>query len=207
MEKPYITVKHPASAEYIEKKSRFIATVAPVATDEEAREFVLSVKKKYPDARHNVYAYLTLDNMTRYSDDGEPKGTAGVPVLGVLQKSGIIGTAIVVTRYFGGILLGASGLVRAYTKAASDGVEAAEAVWVRPYERLVMRISYQDAERVKYALGHFDLPPYDIDYGDCAIFSLYVRQEEADGLISRLTDLTAGKAKIERAGIAMRQEN
>lgn len=207
MDKPYITVRGPAEAEYIEKKSRFIATVSPIATDEEAREFVAAVRKKYVDARHNVYAYLTLDGMTRYSDDGEPKGTAGVPVLGVLQKSGTVGLAVVVTRYFGGILLGAAGLVRAYTKAASDGVEKAGPVWVRPYEELRADISYSDAERVKYNLGHFDLPDYEIEYGASAVFRLYVRQEECDLLISKLTDITAGKAKIQRLGTVMRKEN
>ena len=93
----YYTVKHPAEAEITEKKSRVIATVSPVCDDAEARAFVDSVRKKYPDARHNVYAYLTLDGMTRYSDDGEPKGTAGLPILGVIQKLQRYGVAVVVT--------------------------------------------------------------------------------------------------------------
>ena len=96
---PYQTVKHDAEAEITEKRARVIATVSPIQSDEEARAFVDSVKKKYPDARHNVYAYLTVDGMTRYSDDGEPKGTAGLPVLNVIMKKELKGAAVVVTRY------------------------------------------------------------------------------------------------------------
>lgn len=198
--KPYKTVASPALAEYVEKKSRFIATVSPVGDDGQAREFVLSVKKKYPDARHNVYAYITLDGMTRYSDDGEPKGTAGLPVLEVIRKQDILGCAVVVTRYFGGILLGAAGLLRAYTKAASDGIEAARIVTVRPYDRLDVTVSFSDAERVRYELGKHDLPQYQTEYLDSVTYRLLVPEEKTEPLIKRLTELTAGKAKITRAG-------
>ena len=183
--KPYKTVAHGAAAEYVEKRSRFIATVSPVDDDDRAREFVAAVKKKYPDARHNVYAYLTLDGMTRYSDDGEPKGTAGLPVLGVLQKQELYGVAVVVTRYFGGVLLGAAGLLRAYTKAAADGVEAAGVVTVRPYSRINVNVSFSDAERVRYELSKHGLPEYDVDYSESVTFRLLVPEERTDHLIAR----------------------
>ena len=200
---PYQTVKHYAEAEIVEKKSRFIATVSPVQSDEEARAFVDSVKKKYPDARHNCYAYLTLDGMTRYSDDGEPKGTAGLPILGVLQKQQLSGAAVVVTRYFGGILLGAAGLLRAYTKAATDGVEAAGVITVKPYTKIDVTVSFSDAERVKYELSRMDLPEFQTEYLDNVTYHLLVPEERADEVISRLTKLTAAKAKITVTGTQM----
>lgn len=202
--KPYKTVRSAASAEYTEKRSRFIASVSPVEDDDGARAFVAEIRKKYPDARHNVYAYLTLDGMTRYSDDGEPKGTAGLPVLGVIQKQELYGVAVVVTRYFGGVLLGAAGLLRAYTKAAADGIEAAGVVTVEPYDRVDVNVSFSDAERVRYELSKHGLPEYDTEYLDSVTFRLAVPQEKTERLISRLTELTAGKAKITRLGTEMR---
>ncbi len=201
--KPYKTVARPAQAEYVEKKSRFIATVSPVADDDEARAFVAEVKKRYPDARHNVYAYLTLDGMTRYSDDGEPKGTAGMPVLEVIKKQQIVGCAVVVTRYFGGILLGAAGLLRAYTKAASDGVEAAGVVTVKPYTGIDVTVSFSDAERVKYELSRMDLPEFKTEYLDAVTFKLLVPAEKTDDVVSRVTKITAAKAKISVTGTQM----
>ena len=200
---PYQTVKHYAEAEITEKKSRFIATVSPVQNDEEARAFVDSVKKKYPDARHNVYAYLTVDGMTRYSDDGEPKGTAGLPILGVLQKQELSGAAVVVTRYFGGILLGAAGLLRAYTKAAADGVEAAGVVTVKPYTRVDITVSFSDAERVKYELSRMELPEFQTEYLDAVTYKLLVPEEQTDALVDRITKITAAKAKITVVGTEM----
>lgn len=202
--KPYKTVSKPAEAVYEEKKSRFIATVSPVTDDEDAREFVAKVKKKYPDARHNVYAYLTLDKMTRYSDDGEPKGTAGMPVLAVLQKQELQGVAVVVTRYFGGVLLGAAGLLRAYTKAAADGVEAAGVVTVKPYDKIDVTVSFSDAERVRYELSKKGLTDFKTEYSDSVTFRLSVPTEQTSGIVSRLTELTAGKAKIAVSGAEMK---
>ncbi|MBO4421867.1 MAG: YigZ family protein [Clostridia bacterium] len=201
--KPYKTVAAPAEAEYIEKKSRFIATVSPVSDDDSAREFVAAVKKRYPDARHNVYAYLTLDGMTRYSDDGEPKGTAGLPVLGVLQKQQLCGVAVVVTRYFGGILLGAAGLLRAYTKAASDGVEAAGVVEVRPYDLLRVTVSFSDAERIRYELTRRNAS-FTVEYAENVTFLITSPEETTSDLVARLTELTAAKAAVTVTGKIMK---
>ena len=151
-----------------------------------------------------TFTHLTLDGMTRYSDDGEPKGTAGLPVLGVLQKQELCGVAVVVTRYFGGILLGAAGLLRAYTKAAADGIEAACVVTVKPYVRLDVTVSFSDAERVKYELLKHDLPEYRIDYLDAVTFHLSVPEEKTAALCARLTEITAGKAVIIDSGVEMK---
>ncbi len=133
MKERYRTVEEQAVDEIVEKRSRFIADVKPVETEEEAVAFLEEIKKKYWDARHHVYAYvLEENNIQRYSDDGEPAGTAGVPVLDMIKKEGLSNLIVVVTRYFGGILLGTGGLVHAYSKAAKVGVEAA-----KPVERVL----------------------------------------------------------------------
>ncbi len=193
MQQPYTTPATRAQAEYIEKKSRFIATVAPVETEAQAPSFVAEIRSRYPDARHNVYAYRVMENHTvRYSDDGEPQGTAGVPVLDVLQKSGIDNAAIVVTRYFGGILLGANGLVRAYTAAAKAALDAAgvktfrlctacEVVcpyplyqkWLRDFPRLEVRIT-------------------DTEFGESVTMRLSVQKERFDTLCAFLRESSAG---------------
>ncbi len=125
----YKTVRAAASGELTEKRSRFIGYCKPVSTEEEATAFIASIRSRHWDARHNVYAYsLREGNLRRYSDDGEPSGTAGMPVLDVLQKSGVTDVCVVVTRYFGGVLLGTGGLVRAYSQAARLGLNAAQGV-------------------------------------------------------------------------------
>ena len=125
----YKTVKKGAYDEFVEKKSRFIGYVKPVTTEDEAIEFVNAVRKKHSDATHNCYAYIVRENnIMRYSDDGEPAGTAGMPILDVLRKEDLTDVCVVVTRYFGGTLLGTGGLVRAYTKGAQVGLDAAERI-------------------------------------------------------------------------------
>ncbi|MBR5767371.1 MAG: YigZ family protein, partial [Clostridia bacterium] len=130
------------TGEYEEKRSRFIGYARPVKSAGEAAAFISEIRKKHSDARHNVYAYRIGENVTGYSDDGEPKGTGGLPVLGLLQKSDITDAAIVVTRYFGGILLGTGGLVRAYTEAAQAAVRAAGVVTLVPFEIISVGVSY-----------------------------------------------------------------
>ena len=139
----YKTVRAFASAEFVEKKSRFIGYIAPVTTAEEAQEFVAEIKSKHWDATHNVPAYILREgNFKRFSDDGEPQGTAGMPVLSVLEKSGLTDCAVVVTRYFGGTLLGTGGLVRAYSHAASIAVEAGGIVTRALCDILSVRCDY-----------------------------------------------------------------
>ena len=127
----YFTVSQPAEDSFIEKRSEFIGYIAPVATNEQAVDFINQIRAKHRKAKHNVYAYiLRQDNISRYSDDGEPQGTAGMPVLEVLKKRGLTDVCVVVTRYFGGILLGGGGLVRAYSHAASLACDAADNAYV-----------------------------------------------------------------------------
>ena len=125
----YQTIAHEAAQEFVERRSRFIGYAKPVRTEEEALAFLEEIRTRHWDATHNVFAYsLRQGNLRRYSDDGEPQGTAGVPVLDVLQKSGVTDAVLVVTRYFGGVLLGAGGLVRAYSHAASLALQAGEVI-------------------------------------------------------------------------------
>lgn len=139
----YKTIRTASSDEYIVKKSRFIGHIMPVKTQEEALDFIAKVSKKHWDATHNVYAYIIRDTgVKRYSDDGEPQGTAGIPVLDVLEKSGVTDCAVVVTRYFGGIMLGAGGLVRAYSHSASIAVAAGGIVTRAMCARLKVTCDY-----------------------------------------------------------------
>ena len=143
--KQRITVKREARAEIEEKKSVFIGSVAPVSDENEARAFIDRIKKEYYDARHNVYAYVLNGGMiSRFTDDGEPKGSAGIPVLNVLKMSGVDGVCIVVTRYFGGILLGTGGLVRAYSSAAKAAIDEAGLSVMTEYAICIIKCSYSD---------------------------------------------------------------
>ena len=145
----YVTLGKDGTATFEMKKSEFIGYAAHVTTEEEARAFVDKIRKKHADARHNVYAYmLSENNIMRYSDDGEPQGTAGLPVLDILRKGGITDAVIVVTRYFGGILLGTGGLVRAYSAAAKAAVEDAGRASFVNYEEYALTMSYPLYQRV-----------------------------------------------------------
>ena len=153
----YYTVSEAAEASFIEKRSEFIGYIAPVKTDEEAVNFINTIKAKHRKAKHNVYAYiLRKDNISRYSDDGEPQGTAGVPVLDVLQKRGLTDVCVVVTRYFGGILLGGGGLVRAYSHAASLACDAAHTMDMCLCHRLKICTDYGMYGKLTYILPNFE---------------------------------------------------
>ena len=142
MANSYLTIEKEAFDEFTEKRSRFIGYIKPVSTEAEALEFIESIKKKHWDAKHNVYAYALKSGASRFSDDGEPQGTAGMPVLDVLQKSNVVDCVVVVTRYFGGILLGGGGLVRAYSHAASIAVAAAGIKEMKSYALLTTTVDY-----------------------------------------------------------------
>ena len=154
MLKKYKTILEEAEGEIVEKKSRFIATVRPVKTEDEARAFIEEMKKKYWNATHNVFAYQIgeRNELQRFSDDGEPQGTAGMPVLNVLKGEDVKDTAVVVTRYFGGTLLGTGGLVRAYGKAAKEGLLSAGIVEMVLYRKYVVTAEYTDSGKVQYEI-------------------------------------------------------
>ena len=154
----YKTIYDPAQASFIEQKSEFIGYIAPVKTNEEAVAFIESVKAQHRKARHNCYAYVLRDGMiSRYSDDGEPQGTAGPPILDVIQKSGLTDVCIVVTRYFGGILLGKGGLTRAYSTGASMAVNAAGLMIMCEAYELTLTLDYSLYDKINYVLPDFEI--------------------------------------------------
>lgn len=187
------------SGEITEKKSRFIATLAPVESEEEAAAFIESMKKKYWDARHNCSAFVLGERAqtTRCSDDGEPAGTAGKPMLEVLLGAEVRNAAVVVTRYFGGVLLGTGGLVRAYTQAVQAGLEACSIVTMRYGVGLRLTTDYNGIGRIQYLLGQRGLEIEEAEYTDIVTMKLMVPCEECKGLCKALTEATAGKVKIE----------
>ncbi len=198
-EKNLTTVGKAASAEFTEKKSVFIGYTAPVSTAEEAEEFIQTIKKKHADARHNVSAYI-VGNSVRYSDDGEPKGTGGVPVLEVIRKSGVDGTVVVVTRYFGGILLGASGLVRAYSKAAAMAIEAAGIVTYREYTVCDVTCDYSLYDKLLYDIGRRTVITDGTDFGGRITMHLAVLSEEYGAFEKAVHAMTNGKLLPEKKG-------
>lgn len=196
----YLTLKTEAEAVFAEQRSKFIATVRPVENAGEAEAFISRIKQKYKDATHNVWAYFIDDGNMRASDDGEPSGTAGTPVLQVLKAGRIFKSAIVVTRYFGGILLGAGGLVRAYGAAAKLGAEAAEIVTMTLCERFTVTVEYADGDRVKHALQNGGAIVTETEYTDKVILSYYLPFEKAALLTDALAELTSGRAVVKSCG-------
>lgn len=178
--------------EFIEKKSRFIGRVWPVDTEEEALEIIQQMKRKHYDATHNCWAYIIRDGAVRFSDDGEPGGTAGMPMLQVLQREGLFNVVCVVTRYFGGILLGAGGLVRAYTKGAKLGVDAAGKSMKRVWTALYVPCPYPYYERLKLEVASFDGLIRKTDFGSEVELELLFPENRTEDFIRRLTDLTSG---------------
>lgn len=193
--KKYVTLRKEASAEFEEKRSVFIGYAKPVKTEAEAMEFVKKIRGKHGDARHNVFAYTLGGGVTaRYSDDGEPQGTAGIPVLDVLRKSGVDDACIVVTRYFGGILLGAGGLVRAYSAAAKMALDAAEIATFEPYTEFSLSCSYPDYQKISAELPRFSALIDGTDFADNVIVTFAIKSEMKDQLIDRICEMTAGRS-------------
>ena len=178
--------------EYEEKKSRFIATVRSVQTEEEAVSFIEEMKKKYWDARHNCSAFCigSRGELTRCSDDGEPSGTAGRPMLEVLLGSGVRNVAVVVTRYFGGVLLGTGGLVRAYTQAVKEGLAACEIGIMRQGTELLIEAEYNDIGKVLYLLGNRGVQPTNSEYAEKVRLTVTLAKEETEGFLKELTEGT-----------------
>lgn len=194
LEREYCTVADEAQAELVERRSRFIATVAPVTTEEEAQAFIARMKKQYWDARHNVSAYcLRKGQVSRCSDDGEPAGTAGMPVLEVLQKRGITDCAVVVTRYFGGILLGTGGLVRAYSQSASLGLDKAEIQWQRFCAVGTVRCSYTQYGRIQPLIIQAGGVITDTEFADDVMLQVYFPLAAVEPFQRELTEVSAGQ--------------
>jgi uncharacterized YigZ family protein len=197
----YITLAGRARAELTEKKSVFIATAAPVADEAEAKELIASVRAEFPDARHHVYAYwLNGGAVARCSDDGEPQGTGGVPVLNVLRMSGATELCAVVTRYFGGILLGAGGLVRAYSAAARLALDRAGLVTLTAHTVYSVRCSYAEYPRLTAALARFSADEPSAAFGAEVDATAVVPNERRDEFFRTVSELTGGKASVTPIG-------
>ena len=197
----YRTVAKASSDEFVEKKSRFIGYIKHVTTQDEAVTFINEIKSKHWDATHNVYAYVLRDGQTRrYSDDGEPQGTAGQPILNVLEREGVQDVLCVVTRYFGGILLGAGGLCRAYTKAAKDALDDAGISELRPWSVLHLACPYALFERVKLELEKHSGLLRDTDYSAEIAMTVLLPEPEEAAFTLALQELSAGSLCPERTG-------
>lgn len=201
---PYLT-SDSGSAELIIKRSRFIGSIAPVESEEKALAFVRKISDKHPDATHNVYCYtIRDDNKIRFSDAGEPSGTAGKPALDVLLKNNVWNCCIVITRYFGGTLLGAGGLVRAYSSCASAALFAAGIVRMEPMLEVFVSSSYQDWARVAPALEAVGFSPASVEYG-ANVDALYAAAPEQLSIIeSAVKDASAGRSEVFSGEISMR---
>lgn len=191
-----------ADAEYVIKKSRFIATVCEVKSEDEASAFIDEVKKKYWDARHNCSAYQVGPDgrFQRSSDDGEPAGTAGRPILEVLKKQGLTNTAIVVTRYFGGIKLGASGLIRAYSHTAALGLKAADIAVYTPFTILKATVAYPLVSTMERFVPDHGGTITDRQFAADVTFTMEVPQDEAAPFAAALTDTTSGRVTCQKTG-------
>ena len=195
----YITVKSPAESSYIEKRSEFIGHISPAETNEDAINFINHIKENNRKARHNVYAYILRDgNISRYSDDGEPQGTAGIPVLEVLRKNNLTDVCCVVTRYFGGILLGGGGLVRAYSHSTALAIEAAEVLKMYKCSELILSLSYDLYGKITYIFSDYEIKQINSDFSDGVKITARVKSELEEPFCNKLTDITFGKIKINK---------
>lgn len=196
----YLVPSEYGEDEFIEKKSRFIGRIWPAETEEEALARIQEMKKKHYDATHNCWAYIIRDGAVRFSDDGEPGGTAGMPMLQVLQREGLYNVACVVTRYFGGILLGAGGLVRAYTKGAKIAVDAAGKSMKRVWTVLYVPCPYSFYERVRLEAEGFGGIVRKADFGAEVELELLFPEAKTQEFLDRLTDMTAGTVESMEIG-------
>ncbi len=194
-DRSYITIRARGESRYEEKKSVFLGFASPAVTEEDALALISEIKGRYPDARHHVYAYLLRDrSLMRYSDDREPQGTAGMPTLDAIRKSGIVDAAVVTVRYFGGTLLGTGGLVRAYGHAATDALRAATIVSMQPFRRLELLLTYADYPRIAPLLSRRTVPILNSEFGADVRLSVRLPEEGVAAFLSELTELTSGRA-------------
>ena len=201
----YLVPAGPGEAELIEKRSRFLGRVFPAETEEEARAHIERMKKQHYDARHNCWCFrLRHSGVERYSDDGEPQGTAGQPMLGVFQREGVWNVCCVVTRYFGGILLGTGGLVRAYTQSAKDALDAAGIAQMRRWTAMEVPCSYARFEEVRREVQRFGGVEEHIDYGADVLLSVLIPTERAAQFAAHLLDVSAGTIEALESGEVFR---
>ncbi|WP_077624754.1 YigZ family protein [Sediminibacillus massiliensis] len=200
----YFTVKPEGSDEIVIQKSRFIGYVRRVETEEEAQEFIKEIKKKHHDATHNCSAYMIgeTDNIQKANDDGEPSGTAGVPILEVLKKRQLKDTAVVVTRYFGGIKLGAGGLIRAYSSTTSQAIDTTGMVNRKLMKKMTVKADYPLLGKLENQLRNSEYILENIDYLERVEFHVFVENEKEQAFTEWMVDLTSDQAEIDSAGTA-----
>ena len=196
----FIVVKEGAEGIYEEKKSQFIARVYPVSDEDEVIRYIEAAKKKYWDARHNCHAFVIGDNneITRCSDDGEPSGTAGKPILEVILRSGLHNCLIIVTRYFGGTLLGSGGLVSAYTQSAKEAVCNSILAKRIPGEKYIVTTDYNGLGKIQNVVSGIGAEISGTEYTDKVVISILVEKEKSTELVNKLTEITNGRAVIEK---------
>lgn len=193
----YITTGGFATDEFIEKKSRFIGYSTPVSTESEANEFITTITKKNHDATHNVHAFILRGGqIKRYSDNGEPQGTAGLPTLDVIQKSGIVDVCVVITRYFGGILLGAGGLVRAYSHGASLALKAAEIVEMAVCCNVEFECEYSFYGKLSFVFEKYPLRIVDTDFGAAITIKLILKKGSVSEFVKEIVELSNGQVNV-----------
>ena len=194
----YKTIARRCEARFIEKKSEFIGYLCPVQTEEQGVAFIEEIRAMHRKATHNCYAYILRENnAARHSDDGEPGGTAGVPIYEVLRKEGLTDVCCVVTRYFGGVLLGAGGLVRAYTKGAKDAVDAAQIKCMAEAVKLAVTVDYGLYGRLAQVFADFDARVEDEQFADNVRIVLHIRAENSQKLTDKLVDVCNGAVSVE----------
>ena len=197
----YKTIEGSAEARFIEKKSEFIGYIRHTATEKEALDFIAEIRAMHRKATHNCYAYILRENnLSRHSDDGEPGGTAGVPIYEVLRKEGLTDITCVVTRYFGGVLLGAGGLVRAYTKGAKIACDAAVTLDMRTAAQLELRLDYTWYGKIGKTLGCYDVRIQNEDFGADVTITLFIPAENEDVFRTELTDICGGSISVQKLG-------
>lgn len=202
----YKTVRKNAQDQFVEKRSRFIGYACPVQTEQEALDFITSKKSEHWDASHNVYAYILRDGTMRFSDDGEPQGTAGQPMLAVFDRENVQNVVCVVTRYFGGILLGAGGLTRAYTKTAKMALDAAGIARRCVWDCVDISCSYAFLERARLELAAQSGEELNAEYGAAVLLHACLPQEKTAALAARLRELSAGTVTPVKTGNIYRAE-
>ena len=194
----YKTIARRCEARFIEKKSEFIGYLCPVQTEEQAVAFIEEIRAMHRKATHNCYAYILRENnAARHSDDGEPGGTAGIPIYEVLRKEGLTDVCCVVTRYFGGVLLGAGGLVRAYTKGAKDAVDAAQIKCMAEAVKLAVTVDYGLYGRLAQVFADFDARVEDEQFADNVRIVIHIRAENSQKLTDKLVDVCNGAVSVE----------
>ncbi len=189
---PYVTIADVGNGEYVEKKSRFIGLAAPVSTPEEAAALVAKEKAKYYDARHWCYAYRLRDGFQKYSDDGEPQGTAGLPILDILERKNITDCIIIVTRYFGGTLLGTGGLVRSYSAAGNAALADAPLLTMQPYVVGSLTCDYNQYGRISPLIPQMEGITVNSDFGEQVTLEFYLPMEKQEVFQTNLTELSYG---------------